>query len=171
MRRSRRCRTGAERRIIDSRTGTTAPKAITLRWRPSFWPPGPAGRRVVMVTTRGLTHIHLMVRDLDRALAFHTRVFGLEERFREGRHMVFLGTPGRDDLITLNEDPRGSDRAGVNGGIDHFGFRVAAVADFDAAIDEAEAAGGRLISRGEHAPGVPFAYLKDPDGYTIELLS
>ena len=123
-----------------------------------------------MVTTRGLTHIHLMVRDLDRALAFYKRVFGLEERFREGRHMVFLGTPGRDDLITLNEDPRGGEVAGVNGGVDHFGFRLASEADFDVAIDEVEAAGGRLIKRGEHAPGVPFAYVKDPDGYTIELL-
>ena len=122
-----------------------------------------------MVTTRGLTHIHLMVRDLDRALAFYTRVFGLEERFREGRHMVFLGTPGGGDLITLNEDPRGSEVAGVNGGIDHFGFRLA-TGDFAAAIDEIEAAGGRLIKRGEHTPGVPFAYVKDPDGYTIELL-
>ena len=123
-----------------------------------------------MVTTRGLTHIHLMVRDLDRALTFYTRVLGLEEHFREGRHMVFLGTPGRDDLITLNEDPRGGEVAGVNGGVDHFGFRLASEADFDVAIDEVEAAGGRLIKRGEHAPGVPFAYVKDPDGYTIELL-
>jgi len=31
------------------------------------------------------------------------------------------------------------------------------------------AAGGTLIERGEHAPGVPFAYVKDPDGYLIEL--
>jgi catechol 2,3-dioxygenase-like lactoylglutathione lyase family enzyme len=37
-----------------------------------------------MIRTRGLTHIHLMVRDLDRSLTFYQRVFGLEERFREG---------------------------------------------------------------------------------------
>jgi catechol 2,3-dioxygenase-like lactoylglutathione lyase family enzyme len=36
-----------------------------------------------MIRTQGLTHIHLMVRDLDRALTFYQRVFGLEERFRE----------------------------------------------------------------------------------------
>jgi catechol 2,3-dioxygenase-like lactoylglutathione lyase family enzyme len=124
-----------------------------------------------MVTTRGLTHIHLMVRNLDRALAFYTSVFGLEERFREGRHMVFLGTPGREDLITLNEDPGASAVAGVNGGVDHFGFRLTSEADFDVAIEAVEVAGGRLIKRGEHARGVPFAYVRDPDGYTIELLS
>ena len=31
-------------------------------------------------------------------------------------------------------------------------------------------AGGTLVKRGEHAPGVPFAYIRDPDGYVIELL-
>jgi len=31
------------------------------------------------------------------------------------------------------------------------------------------AAGGRLVRRGEHAPGVPFAYVSDRDGYVIEL--
>ena len=40
----------------------------------------------------------------------------------------------------------------------------------DKAVREIEAAGGRLIKRGEHAPGVPFAYVRDPDGYLIELL-
>ena len=45
-----------------------------------------------MIGTLGLTHIHLMVRDLERSLTFYKRVFGLEERFREGRHMVFLSS-------------------------------------------------------------------------------
>jgi catechol 2,3-dioxygenase-like lactoylglutathione lyase family enzyme len=37
------------------------------------------------------------------------------------------------------------------------------------AINEVEAAGGRLAGRGEHTPGVPLAYVTDPDGYVIEL--
>jgi catechol 2,3-dioxygenase-like lactoylglutathione lyase family enzyme len=123
-----------------------------------------------MIRTQGLTHIHLMVRDLDRSLTFYQRVFGLEERFREGRHMVFLNTPGSQDLITLNEDPDAASVAGVNGGVDHFGFRLTEVSDLDTAVTQVEAAGGRLIKRGEHAPGVPFAYISDPDGYVIELL-
>jgi catechol 2,3-dioxygenase-like lactoylglutathione lyase family enzyme len=36
-----------------------------------------------MVETEGLTHIHLMVEDMSRSLAFYTSVFGLEELFRE----------------------------------------------------------------------------------------
>jgi predicted enzyme related to lactoylglutathione lyase len=42
-------------------------------------------------------------------------------------------------------------------------------ADIDAAVAEVEAAGGKLIERGEFAPGCPFAYVADPDGYTIEI--
>lgn len=123
-----------------------------------------------MIATQGLSHIHLMVRDLDRSIAFYKRVFGLEERFREGRHMVFLNTPGSQDLITLNEDPHEGAVAGVNGGVNHFGFRLRDASGLDAAVSEVEAAGGELIERGEHAAGVPFAYIRDPDGYLIELL-
>ncbi len=122
-----------------------------------------------MIRTQGLTHIHLVVRDLERSLRFYQGVFGLEERFRDGPRMVFLNTPGSQDLITLNEDPTEAQLAGVNGGVAHFGFRLADSADLDTAIAEVEAAGGKLIQRGEHAPGVPFAYVEDPDGYVIEL--
>jgi catechol 2,3-dioxygenase-like lactoylglutathione lyase family enzyme len=58
-----------------------------------------------MIRTQGLTHIHLVVRDLERSLRFYQGVFGMEERFRDGPKMVFLNTPGSEDLITLNEDP------------------------------------------------------------------
>ena len=122
-----------------------------------------------MIKTQGLTHIHLVVRDLERSLRFYQGVFGMEERFREGPKMVFLNTPGSPDLITLNEDPDEVQLAGVNGGVAHFGFRLADPAALDAAIADVKAAGGKLIRRGEHAPGVTFAYIQDPDGYVIEL--
>ncbi len=122
-----------------------------------------------MIKSQGLTHIHLVVRDLERSLRFYQGVFGMEERFREGPKMVFLNTPGSLDLITLNEDPAEVQLAGVNGGVAHFGFRLADSADLDAAIADVEAAGGKLVRRGEHAPGATFAYVQDPDGYVIEL--
>ncbi len=66
-----------------------------------------------MIRTQGLTHIHLVVRDLERSLRFYQGVFGMEERFRDGPKMVFLNTPGSPDLITLNEDPAEVQLAGV----------------------------------------------------------
>ena len=41
--------------------------------------------------------------------------------------------------------------------------------DLDDAIAQVEAAGGRLKERGEFMPGLPYAYVADPDGYEIEL--
>ena len=72
--------------------------------------------------------------------------------------------------ITLNSEPdneRG--RPGDSGGIAHFGFRLKRCGDMDAAVQEIVALGGQLIRRGEHSPGELFAYVSDPDGYTIEL--
>jgi len=122
-----------------------------------------------MIRTQGLTHIHLVVRDLERSLRFYQNVFGMEERFRDGPKMVFLNTPGSADLITLNEDPAAAHVAGQNGGVAHFGFRLADPATLDAAIAEVERAGGRLVERGKHSGSMPFAYVADPDGYVIEL--
>jgi catechol-2,3-dioxygenase len=122
-----------------------------------------------MINTEGLTHIHLIVRDLRQSASFYQRVFGMEEMFRDGPHLIFLRTPGSRDTITLNDDPGQGGRAGDIGGIAHFGFRLKDEADLDRAVEEVLAAGGGLVGRGEHAPGEPFAYVTDPDGYVIEL--
>jgi len=121
-----------------------------------------------MIKTQGLTHIHLIVSDLDHSLAFYKNVFGLEERFRDGPKMVFLNTPGTSDLITLNEDDAERDQAGICAGIAHFGFRRVGT-DLDEAIKLVEASGGKLVEKGEHQPGHQYAYIQDPDGYVIEL--
>ncbi len=116
-----------------------------------------------MVKAAGLYHINLNVRDIDRSLRFYQGAFGLIESFREGPKMVFLSSPGADDMITLHQtEPVGP------GGVSHFGFRLEG-RDLDQAIDAAVRAGGKLLGRGEHAPGVPYAYVADPDGYVIEL--
>ena len=122
---------------------------------------------LLMIRTRGLTHIHLIVRDMKRSLRFYRTVFGMQVSFKAGNKMVFLNTPGSKDMITLHQEA-GSSVAGTSGGISHFGFQLVKT-DLDAAIKDVKKAGGRLIERGEHAPGVPYAYVADPDGYVIEL--
>ncbi len=122
-----------------------------------------------MIKTTGLNHIHLIVRNLDAAIEFYQNVFGMKEMYRDGPKMVFLNTPGTEDLITLNEDPLNLENAGNNGGIGHFGFRLANDASLEDAISEVEKWGGNLERRGEHGPGHEFAYLRDPDGYLFEL--
>jgi len=122
-----------------------------------------------MIKTEGLTHIHLVVRDIDRSLRFYREAFGMKERFRVGKDMVFLSTPGSRDLITLNRDESEAANAGKSSGIAHFGFRLLDRSALDAAVKEVESAGGKLLSRSRSGAGRPYAYFTDPDGYVIEL--
>jgi catechol 2,3-dioxygenase-like lactoylglutathione lyase family enzyme len=118
-----------------------------------------------MVRTHGLTHINLAVRDLGCALRFYEKVFGLRE-YGRGDGLVHARASGRHDILTFVEDPT---TAGLRGGVAHFGFRLVDPRDIDRAIAEVESAGGRLLRRGEFAPGLPYAYVADPDGYEIEI--
>jgi lactoylglutathione lyase len=120
-----------------------------------------------MVKTRGLSHINLNVSDIKRSLEFYRKAFGLEVQFWEGKTMVFLRTPGASDTITLCQAKEGEPIAG--GGVSHFGFGLAQKGQFEEYIEQVKDAGGKLIRRGQHAPGVPYAYFADPDGYVIEL--
>ena len=118
-----------------------------------------------MVQTYGLTHINLAVRHLGRALRFYEQVFGLRE-YGRGDGLVHTQASGRRDIVTFSEDPA---TAGLSGGVTHFGFRLVNPDDIDLAVAEVERAGGRLLRRGEFAPGLPYAYIADPDGYEIEI--
>ncbi len=122
-----------------------------------------------MIRTAGLYHLHLHVADLERSLRFYREVFGMVELFRDGPQMVFLQTPGARDLLTLNGDAALARSPGAAAGVDHFGFQLAPGQSLDAAIAEVEKAGGKLVRRGERGPGLGYAYVTDPDGYTIEL--
>lgn len=118
-----------------------------------------------MIKTHGLSHIALSVADPDRSLAFYRAVFGVREYFRDEATIQVLG-PGRHDVIAFERRP---ERAGVAGGIIHFGFRLQRPEDIGAAVAAVEAAGGSVTSRGEFTPGTPYAFVRDPDGYEIEI--
>ena len=118
-----------------------------------------------MVKTHGLSHIALSVADPDRSLAFYRAVFGVREYFRDEATIQVLG-PGRHDVIAFERRP---EHAGAAGGIIHFGFRLQRPEDIGAAVAAVEAAGGSVTSRGEFTPGTPYAFVRDPDGYEIEI--
>ena len=118
-----------------------------------------------MVKTHGLTHVGLKVADPERSLRFYREVFGVVEYYRDDESIQVQG-PGPHDVLAFEREPK---RAGLPGGIEHFGFRLTDPADIDLAVREVERAGGRLLRRGEFGPGLPFAYVADPDGYEIEI--
>jgi len=120
-----------------------------------------------MVKSRGLNHINLNVSEINRSLKFYRQAFGLKADFWEGKKMVFLRSPGAHDTITLCQAKKGEPIG--PGGVSHFGFRAVEKGLLDEWVKQVERAGGKLLSRGQHAPGVPYAYVADPDGYVIEL--
>ena len=117
-----------------------------------------------MIRTHGLNHLSLSVADPERSLAFYTQLFGVREYAREGNTIQALG-PGRHDVMVFEK----RDGAGVRGGLDHFGFRLTDPADVDDAVRQAEAAGAKLLRRGEWGRDLPYLYIEDPDGYEIEI--
>lgn len=122
------------------------------------------------VKTRGIRHVHLLVSNHERSIAFYEHVFGMTVGFRDGS-ILFLHSPDRTDDLALHLAVSGEERArvGQQGGYEHFGITVQDRGELDDAIALVLEAGGALLTKGEHAPGVPYAYVTDPDGYVIEL--
>ena len=117
------------------------------------------------VSTFGLTHVALAVRDVGRSSRFYQDVFGAVEVYRQDG-FAQLQTPGARDVLVLEEAP---DRAGKAGGVTHFGFRLKSPADIDHAREAVEAAGGTVREHGEFVPGEPYLFANDPDGYEFEI--
>ena len=118
-----------------------------------------------MIKTHGLSHIALCVADPERSLAFYYSVFGVREYFRDASTIQVLG-PGPHDVIAFEKRPA---NAGTPGGIIHFGFRLIRPEDIGEVVAAVKDAGGTVLSQGSFGPGQPYAFVRDPDGYEIEI--
>jgi len=103
------------------------------------------------------------VRDLDKAAAFYCEAFDLRRVF-ENERIVFVGIPGGDTALGLVLDPEHAGSGPMN-----VGLHVDHAVQQDDAIRDVEKAGGKLVERGEHMPGVPWAKIADPDGNVLEI--
>jgi catechol 2,3-dioxygenase-like lactoylglutathione lyase family enzyme len=117
------------------------------------------------IETRGLTHIALAVKDLDRAAAFYGTLVGAIEIYRDA-HVLQMQTPGTWDVLVFEKRRT---IAGRGGGVMHFGFRLTRADGLEGVEALVTAAGGRVIETGEFVPGEPYVFAKDPDGYVVEL--
>ncbi len=125
---------------------------------------------------RGLDHFVLRVRDLETSLRFYCEALGLPveslEEYRAGAR-PFVSVRVGDQLIDLVPDPNYDPEAGAKErGFLHFCLLVqGGLADVIAALKARgvdvieERPGQRLGARGLG----PSVYVRDPDGYVVEL--
>ena len=121
-------------------------------------------------------HTMLRVKDLDRSVAFYTKLMGMKEiRRREvpgGRYtLAFVGygeNPEQAELeLTYNWDQDKPYEIG-NG----FGHLAVGVADVAASCEAVRGGGGKVTREAgpvQHGTTV-IAFVEDPDGYKIELI-
>jgi catechol 2,3-dioxygenase-like lactoylglutathione lyase family enzyme len=77
--------------------------------------------------------------------------------------------PGTRDVLVFERADGKGDAIGKSGGIAHFGFRLRDPGDIDTAVSVVEAAGGRILRRGEFVAGEPYVFFQDLDGYEVEI--
>jgi catechol 2,3-dioxygenase-like lactoylglutathione lyase family enzyme len=117
------------------------------------------------VSSYGLTHLALGVKEPARAFGFYRHVFGMVAVYR-GPDFIQAQTPGSRDVLVFERSRR---RPGTSGAIAHFGFRLTDPADIDRAVAAVRKAGGTIVERGEFVPGEPYVFARDLDGYTSEI--
>ena len=118
------------------------------------------------VSTYGLTHLALAVKDPARAFRFYRDVFGMVAVYCKP-DFVQAQTPSSRDVLVLERSQRR--RTGDTGGVAHFGFRLTDPADLDRAAAAVRKAGGTVVEQGEFVPGEPFLFARDLDGYMVEI--
>ena len=117
------------------------------------------------VRVRGLRHLALRVRDVERARDFYRTIFGMEVVWEPDRANIYLSS-GTDNLA-LHEDAQ----AAPGGALDHLGFLVGAPEDVYAAAEALRARGVPLAHEPKvHRDGSVSCYCRDPDGNLVQIL-
>jgi catechol 2,3-dioxygenase-like lactoylglutathione lyase family enzyme len=109
---------------------------------------------------KGLSHIALKARDLKQTEDFYTSILGLKVAFRHPPNMLFLTTPGSDDLLNF---VKSGVRISGSQGLEHVGFRVTA-----AQLKQLEKNLKERRVKIDGRRGKDAIYFTDPNGYQIE---
>lgn len=121
--------------------------------------------------------LHTMIRvgDLNKSIDFYTQIFGMQllrrKDYPEGKFTLAFVGYGDEQHNTVIELTHNWDTPGYDLG-NGFGHIAIAVDDAYKACDEIAAKGGNVVRPAgpmKHGGGV-IAFVKDPDGYMIELI-
>ena len=123
----------------------------------------PAPAEISPATTVG--PVHLTVSDLERSVAYHQAVVGLELLKRDGGRAA-LGA-GESELLVLVEHPGARPATGYTG-LYHFALLVSRRVDLARWLAHAARDRVRLVGLSDHFVSEAI-YLSDPDGHGIEI--
>ncbi len=117
-------------------------------------------------------HTRLKVRNLERAVNFYSKHFGMICRTRKtsgrGTQLAFMTMPGSPTELELAFLPWDPEFA-LPDDIFHLAFRIE---DMTSAIEKFQADGIKITEEpSPRSEGGEMAFIEDPDGYEIELLS
>ncbi len=123
------------------------------------------------INVRGVGHVVLKVRDLERSARFYRDVIGLKEVARFEGRMVFFSATGQNHhdlaLLGVGPDAPGPQHEGV--GLYHVALKIGnSLDELRAARTHLEAHGITKIRLTDHRVSQSI-YLNDPDGNGLEL--
>lgn len=116
-----------------------------------------------IVKVKEVSHVALKTRNVERQATFYTNIVGLGETERDAAGRVYLRCNANHHAVVLVPSSES--------GIDHFALNVGDPRSLDAAATALARAG---ISYKAQTPGEagqgPSLLLRDPDGYSVELI-
>jgi catechol 2,3-dioxygenase len=125
---------------------------------------GLESKSIIHANTR-LGHVHLIVSDLGRSLAFYQGALGFQIHRVDG-YTASLGA-GRDDLLVLTERP-GAIRIPRRSGLYHYAILVPSRLALAESLNNLIETDTRQVGGADHLVSEAF-YLEDPDGNGIEI--
>lgn len=123
-----------------------------------------------------ILHTMIRVSDLEKSLSFYTDILGMKllrrKDYPEGKFTLAFVGYGDESEETVLELTHNWDTSGYDLG-NGYGHVAIEVDDVYAACDSIKAKGGEVVREAgpmKHGSSI-LAFVKDPDGYMIELLS
>ena len=118
---------------------------------------------------KGMRHVALKVRDINRSKTFYREFFGMEIVWEPDPQNVYLSS-GCDNLA-LHELPKGIDASLAAQTLDHLGFVVESEERVKELEGEFRQRGVKIIHPFKmHRDGSASFYCADPDGIVIQIL-
>lgn len=131
--------------------------------------PKPAREPERQAVSLGLRHVALNVRDTQVSKRFYADLFGMEVAWEPDGQNVYLTSAGQDNLAL--HEKKGLHPDWTRQALDHLGFMMAtkeAVATLHQRAKEKNIPIVKPLK--EHRDGAYSFYLKDPDGYVVQVI-